>query len=137
MSGNPPHHVPLARISSGHYAKITRLRLTEMRIISENSVLMLQQLAELAVLGVLSLLSQLKPVATDPWEQPTVEITCITERHDSSGLRGPSVLSHLAAFSGANLPDLTGGSTLWFFIVKVFAPTRQPELHTACFLILT
>lgn len=47
-----------------------------------------------------------------------------------------SVVSYLASFSGANLPYLTGGSTLWFFIVKVFALTRQPELHPACFLIL-
>lgn len=65
------------------------------RIISENSVLMLQQPAELAALALLSLLSWLKSVATDPWEQPTVEITCITDRHDSSGLRGTSVLCHI------------------------------------------
>lgn len=38
-----------------------------------------------------------------------------------------SVVSHLGSFSRANLLDLTGGSTLWFFTVKVFAFTRQPS----------
>lgn len=117
---------------------ITGLRLTEMRIMSENSVLMLQQPAELAALdaaesAVTAEISGDRSVGT----AHCGDYVYYRQTWQLRSARHLSVVSHLASFSGANLPDLTGGSTLWFFIAKVFALTRQPELHPACFLLLT
>lgn len=109
-----------------------------MRIISENSVLMLQQPAELAGLGAAE--SAVTAEVSGDRSVGTAHCGDYVYYRQTWQLRSArhlSVVSHLASFSGANLPDLTGESTLWFFVVKVFALTRKPELHPACFLILT
>lgn len=43
------------------------------------------------------------------------------------------VVSHLASFSGVNLLDLSGGSTLWFFR-RCTLPPGNPELPSVCLL---
>lgn len=97
-------------------AKTTRLRLTGMRIISEKSMLMLQQPEELAALGaaesaVTAEISSNRSMGT----AHCGDYVYYRQMWQLRSVRHLSFVSHLASFSGANLPDLSGGSTLWFF----------------------